>query len=85
MGSDTLLHFTYDLNEGVAQVHTVVEKVSTRVINSVSGSNDRGCIVSIKDTLECFNDLGAEDCYGTISRCSDQVRSKIDELKAKYK
>ena len=36
---------------------------------------------SMRDTLEHFSEPGAEDCYGTISRCNKQVRSRIDELK----
>ena len=80
---DDLLGFAYDLNEGVAQVHTTQVNILTHV-NNIKDSTDKENIVLIKDTLKHLNEA-CTDNYSTISTCRRQVKNKMDELNAKLK
>ena len=78
-----LLGFAYDLEEGVAQVHTTQVNISAKV-NNVKDSTNKENIALIKETLKRLQ-KACTDTYATISECRDEVKSKMKELKSKVK
>lgn len=78
-----LLAFAHDLKEGVAQLHTMQENIAAKV-NNVSAiiRIRQEDTVSIQDVLKHLKELCTKS-YGTTSTCLDQVKYKIEELKAK--
>lgn len=80
---DGLLSFAHDLKEEVAGVHTRQAGVSDKV-NRVKDNTDTENIDLIKDTLEHLNEA-CTSSYGITSKCRDEVKSKLEKLKAKVK
>ena len=79
---DALLQYAYDLNEGVAQVHTALENTETQVHNISYCINMTNASL-IRDSVTRLNMVcGAS--YGNTSRSREYVRGKTEDLKAKF-
>ena len=80
---DALLDFAYDLRGGVAQVHTTLEDAAAQVSN-ISYCVDRTNIALIKDSVKRLKTMCAASS-DNISRSREDVRGKIEELRAKFR
>lgn len=78
---DSLLGFAHDLKERVAKVYTTQEKVSGQV-DSVQHCIDKNTKVSLMvDAVKRLNEV-CRDSYGTTSRKREDVKAKVEQLKA---
>ena len=80
---DALLDFAYDLRGGVAQVHATLEDTAAQVSN-ISYCVDRTNIPLTKDSVKRLKMMCAASS-DNISRSREDVRGKIEELRAKFR
>ena len=77
---DRLLHFAYTLKQGVAQVHTNLENISTKadtIAHCAKNGND--CSV-VQEALKHLHEVCRES-HDTTSKCRNRMMDKVLELK----
>ena len=81
---DTLESFGYDLNQRVDEVHTALENISAQIDSICYGVLHNSTTTLIKDSVKRLNTVCTAS-YGNSSRLREEVKAKVEDLKAKFK
>ena len=80
---DRLLSCAYTLKQGLAQVHTNLKNISTKVDTIAHcAKNGNDCSV-VQEALKRLNEVCRES-HVTTSKCKDRVSDKVEELIDKH-